>query len=168
MRVVLLMLAFAVANSSMAAEDDAGFSRAWQAHLINPEDRTRFGLVSISAGRDYFEGTAEFENYIKGNPDPAPAVIKGARLPNGSFWPFATLQVSDSMEGPWQTIGRSAVAGEPATITVAAGKIISDLAIDLSAFRPVRRQKRWGRIVLETGDDAVIELKELLPPRREP
>jgi len=162
---IALLLPFVTFSS---AKDAEVWSVAWQAHLLHPEDRGRFQLVSLDADRESFVGWAWFENYIKGNPDPPPAKIPAVRSPAGVFWPVATLQVGDALEGPWETVGHSRPDGERTSIIVAPGAENHELYVDLSAFRPLLRQKTWGRILLETGDAALIELKELLPPQTGP
>jgi hypothetical protein len=146
----------------VALASERHWSKGITGEPIHPEDRLRFSISFFRADEDVLTGVGMFENYIKGNPNPPPAMIKGHKLPDGSFWPSVTLQVGKDLNGPWRTIRHSSSRGKQATLTVEAGKPTFALNVDLSPFNPMLRKIHWGRVVLSTGDAAYIELKDLL------
>ena len=128
--------------------------------LVHPEDRGRFSVSFWRGEGKVLVGTGQYENYTKGTPNPSPITIKGVKLSDGSFWPPASLHVSKSQDGPWRSIGESSRQGKSETLSIAAGKTIF-MQVDLSAFIPLLTQERWGRVLLASGDAAIIEFKDL-------
>jgi hypothetical protein len=61
---------------------------------------------------------------------------------------------------PWRTIGASSRKGQSGPATIASGKTMF-MYVDLSAFIPLLEQERWGRVLLPSGDAAIIEFKDL-------
>jgi hypothetical protein len=162
MRRAVICLLLLIFCEGVARASERHWSKAITGELIHPEDRLRFSISFFRAEGDVLTGVGIFENYVKGNPSPPPAVIKGYKLPDGSFWPSVTLQIGKDLEGPWRTIGHSSSRGKPATLTVKAGKPNFDLNVNLTAFSPMLHKMHWGRVALSTGDAAYIELKDLL------
>ena len=107
-----------------------------------------YGLFSYAAHR--FPG------------DPPPATLHGRR--NGtSFRPNAVLQVSDSWEGPWRTVAR--VHSGKDGFAVDRQKGVSYLRVRLDAFMRHMRGTHCGRVVLESGEAATVDLRKLLRDR---
>jgi hypothetical protein len=105
-----------------------------------------------------FYGTFTYAAY-RAHGEPPPASLHGTR--DGEwFRPNVTLQISRSWDGPWKTIKRLRVGTE--VFTVDKDKGASDLRVRLDAFRPHLRSIRCGRIVLESGEAATIDLSKLL------
>jgi hypothetical protein len=157
---VLLLASISLCGISRGKECRDHWNGGVVGTLVHPEDRPRFSVAIFRGDGNVLVGTGQYENYVKGNPNPPPAAIRGVKLSDGSFWPPASLQVGRSLDGPWRTIGGSSRHGKSDVRTVAAGKTVF-LHVDLSAFIPLLEQERWGRVLLSTGDAAIIEFKDL-------
>jgi hypothetical protein len=78
----------------------------------------------------------------------------------------ATLQVAQDYHNEWKTIGQSPRRGEGVEIKPLPPTIRS-VVIQLEPFRPLIGNYRYGKVVLPSGDSAIIQLLDLLPPEKE-
>jgi hypothetical protein len=101
-------------------------------------------------------------NYF--NLKPGRIEIEGTKARNGDFYPFVVGQVAHSLDNGWQTIGSSRSFGKTAVLTVEGKGVSKALMVDMDMFRPMIGKFRYGRLVLRSGETAVFELKDLLPP----
>src|SRR6266480_2625687 len=90
-----------------------------------------------------------------------PVTIRGVQLSDGSFWPYVTLQVGDSTDGPWKEIGRSHQPGKRSSVTIPPTLMSAPLRVDFLPFLPFLHRNKLGRVVLPNGDAALFELKDL-------
>jgi hypothetical protein len=97
--------------------------------------------------------------------DLPPARLHGKRDAEW-FRPNVTFQISRTWDGPWKTIGRLRVGDDVFTVDTAKGG--SGLQVQLEAFRPYLRKFQCGRVVLESGEAATIDLDNLLPQKERP
>lgn len=84
---------------------------------------------------------------------------------DGNFWPSVTAEVANDDRGRWKGIGRSSNPDKPYQPKGPPG-VVTLLRVDLTLFRPLIGTYRYGRVTLETGESAVFELVNLLPPGR--
>ena len=80
-------------------------------------------------------------------------------------WPTVTAQVTNDDRGEWKTIGQSS---KPDRLykPKSPPKVAELLYVDLSLLRPLIGKYRYGRVILETGESAIFELVNLLPPEK--
>ena len=98
--------------------------------------------------------------------DPAPAAELKGEAREDVFWPNVVLQVGPDGEGPWETVGRSATGTDTLKIKRAAKPEL--FKVQLDAFRPFIGRMRFGRVVLESGEAALVDLEQMLtPPKHE-
>jgi hypothetical protein len=100
-------------------------------------------------------------------PDDSPPATLHGKQRDDWFWPNVTFQVSCSWRGPWKTIGRSRQGRETLGIDRARG--YAGLKTDLDVFKPYIGKLECGRIVVESGEAATLDINNLVPPsqRRE-
>jgi hypothetical protein len=121
------------------------------------------GVESSEEG-DHVIGKFSFVNYKAGEKPPAPVMIRGGKKPDNSFWPDAVAQVGDD-NGNWIAIGKPSTSGTiTVSLEVSAKADPERFYVNLDIFRPIIGKKKYGRVVLETGDSAIFELNDLLPP----
>jgi hypothetical protein len=93
--------------------------------------------------------------------DPPVGIVRG--VSDGDwFRPNVTLQVSESWNGPWRTVGTLELGRE--LLTIEASKGHAGLRVALDAFKPYVATLRCGRIVLDSSETATIGLKGLILP----
>jgi hypothetical protein len=95
---------------------------------------------------------------------PKRLVIKGDWR-GKEFWPVVLLEVGDKFDGPWREI-RTRAEKPSSKLIVERGKIATKMKVDLEAFRLYIGHCNVGRISLSTGDFAVFELNDLIPPEK--
>lgn len=81
-------------------------------------------------------------------------------------WPRAILQVANDYHRQWRKIGETCNPDKPGELK-GPPQIAMSLRIYLDAFVPMLGKFRYGRVVLSTGDSAIIELVDLLPPEKD-
>lgn len=131
------------------------------APLEDPNAEQRMQIDGLVARGDELYGDLMFANFTDGKNIPDPVTIRGAQLPDGSIWPYLTLEVSSDRHGPWKAVGTVHREGTEISLTVPASILVSALKADLRPFAPHVGHMPWGRVVLPTGQAALIELKEL-------
>jgi hypothetical protein len=90
--------------------------------------------------------------------------LHGIQLKNGDFYPTVKLFVADASD-KWTAIESSSQRGQKASVVVKPrAEPEKTLKIDLDPFLPYIRKYKLGRIAIETGESAVFELSQLLPP----
>lgn len=161
----LAIVAAAISVVSIPAEPELkqpNWSKGWSYHPTNPNwSEHRLTVNSAARNGDELYGDLMFTNVVDGKKIPPSITIRGAQLPDGSFWPYASLEVGSDFKGPWKAIGSSHRNGKEISVTVPASITVAGLKADFRPFRPFFDNMAWGRIVLPTGDVAVIQLKEL-------
>lgn len=111
----------------------------------------------------YFRYSAEKE----GVPRSADVILRGRRKLDDTFWPDVTVQVSDEWDSGWETINSSETEGEITMQRVSAGPERVPLYVVFDVFRTLMGKRKYGRVVLDTGDTEAFSLDVLLPPKLE-
>jgi hypothetical protein len=127
-------------------------------------EHPQFSLGMVEGNGDELFGEFSFHNISETNKGVRPPVtIRGAQLEDGSFWPFVELQVGGSSDGPWKSVGASHMQGTPVEVTIPSGLAVSGIRVDFTPFKSSISSLPWGRVVLPSGEAAVLDLKELAP-----
>jgi hypothetical protein len=158
------LLAAAIVTSALAGPEQKSrfWSKGWSYHPIDPDWSEHRALMnSLTCHGDELYGDIMFTNVVDNGKVPPPVTIRGSQMPDGSFWPFIELQVGPDSKGPWKTIASIHRDGTELSLTVPASITVAGLRADLRPFLPFIDSMRWGRVVLQTGDASVVELKEL-------
>ena len=124
-------------------------------------DERRLELSTASRNGDQLFGDFMLTNMSDKTPVPATVIIRGTQLADGTFWPRATLEVSDNPKGPWKAVGESSKSGPELTLTVPASIMAAGLKVDFAAFEPFLATGGWGKVTFPTGESAIIDLKFL-------
>ena len=118
-------------------------------------------IVDVTRNGDELFANLILSNSTYDKRVPPPITLEGVELSDGSFWPAATLQVSDDSEGPWESLPPSRPDGKKASVTIPSTLSLSPLRVDFRPFLPYIAREAWGRVVLQNGEATVIALKDL-------
>ncbi|MGI8820019.1 MAG: hypothetical protein ACR2ID_03980 [Chthoniobacterales bacterium] len=113
---------------------------------------------------DHLRATCSYANYSYENDAPPPVTIRGVEMKDGKFYPHVFAKVTNDVKGEWQTIAELGIAGKRRSRRVAGNSVADRLAAQLDVFRSQIGKFTYGSLVLPTGEPAVFELKDLLPP----
>jgi hypothetical protein len=91
-----------------------------------------------------------------------PIVLHGRMNSSQRFSPVISYQVGIGTKENWREIARSHRSGD--TLTITDTTPVARLNVDMEPFRDFIGRSRWGRVVLENGKAAVVDLDDLLPP----
>jgi hypothetical protein len=165
--ILALLLMWLCVQSEDADSADRG--RSWHRVLnlsapVNPRVEP-FQIVGIgSEDGNHLVGEFLFFNYKEGEKFPPPVTIQGSRKADGTFWPRVVAQVTTEINSPWTTIQTPPPVGEATSLVVTPKQEKQRFYVDLDIFCPMIGKMECGKIVLETGDAALFEIKDLLPP----
>jgi hypothetical protein len=162
-RCLIVALIGLSAGSASSGPSQSTSERHWTKAETNcfssaTADERRFELGPVTRDGNSLFGEFVFTNMSEKTLVPPTVVIRGVQLPDGTFWPLATLQVGDDRKGPWKAAGTSSKVGTDLTLTVPASIGAFGLRIDFAAFEPFLAHGGWGRVTLPTGDAAIIDL----------
>jgi len=99
--------------------------------------------------------------FVKGK---ASTILHGKKDSEGNFWPEVSYEVAVEGKAKWRLIGKVHQAEDSESVTVSVDNPVARLYVDMREFKPMIKDLRWGRVVLENGDAAVFALEDLLPP----
>jgi len=126
---------------------------------------SRFVLLEITQDTLHLVGRCVYDNAVIENSTPKTITIDGFDT-GKAFWPDVLSQVGNNTS-KWETIAHLPSHSHHQTVTVLPGNAKFDLKVNLDIFQPLIGKYTFGRVVLKTGDAAVFELKELLPPQED-
>jgi hypothetical protein len=95
----------------------------------------------------------------------SPFVIEGHRGQDGTFWPNVQLEVKTEPDGKWLKVASSLDAAVSARLSVYHGMVAYGLFVDLQPFEAYIGNYNYGRVLLRSGEDRVINLKDLVNVR---
>lgn len=116
-----------------------------------------FAIASVNYSDYRLFATAWFR-YVQGRD---PIILHGSQDPDGLFRPSVVYEVAIKDKAEWRKISER--KGGESTAVVGPEHPILRLSVDMDPFRSCVGVYRYGRILLENGDVAVIELEDLLP-----
>jgi hypothetical protein len=100
----LALVAVAISVTSALAEPELkqpNWSKGWSYHPVDPNwPEHRLTVSSATRNGDELYGDLMFTNVVEGKKIPPSVTIRGAQLPDGSFWPYASLEVGSDFKGP--------------------------------------------------------------------
>jgi hypothetical protein len=91
----------------------------------------------------------------------SPFVIEGHQGEDGTFWPHVQLEVKTEPDGKWIKIASSLDTPVSAKLSVYKEMLAYGLFVDLHSFKAYFGKYSFGRVVLRSGETAVITLKDL-------
>jgi len=128
-----------------------------------PEDSPGLPLVIADYKGDVgmtFSATGWYR-YIQGRD---PVVLHGKKQTDGLFQPVATYEVATQDRTKWKAVPRALEQPRSDTVTVSPENPIITVTLDMEPFRRWIGTYRYGKIILENGDSAIVDLEDLLPP----
>lgn len=155
---------------------DFGDLKTALAHPLYPPTIEFF---AVCWNRSEFYASADYHNLTSGSVRIEGREISSDTGESQRFFPYATLEVSDSKDGEWKSIGNSPsiTRGVAATRTMAPNSLRDNVYhrdtnpscyFEMEAFRPLIGKVSYGRIVLKNGDiSQILALSDLLPQREE-
>lgn len=151
---------------------DGGYIESPIVDRLNP---TPLNLITILWDGQRFEASGDYNNLGS-----KPVQVEGREIESHpgfvDFYPYATLEVSNSKSGNWKMIGTSPRQNEGKAISVLMKPNSlrdhpipvrnRDCSIEVNAFRRFIGKIRYGRVVLRNGETSQpIVLTDLLPPK---
>jgi hypothetical protein len=167
------VLVFAIVSLNVSAISGLaagnGESETWMRGFLGgqhspPYDRFLVGNIASVEG-NHLIGTFYFYNYDLGGGSPLAIRIHGKEKADGTFCPYVTAQVGNEIKTKWETIGCPIAEGTAVTLTVRPRSESKPLIVNLDIFRSLIGKMKYGRVLLKTGDSAIFELNDLLPPK---
>ncbi len=124
-----------------------------------------FNVVILeSVMGNHLMATCSYANYSYETDAPPPVTIRGVKMKDGKFHPHVFAKVTNDVNGEWKTIGELGVTGKRTSRRIAGKRVGDRLTAELDVFRSQIGTFKYGSLVLPTGEAAVFELKDLLPP----
>jgi hypothetical protein len=161
---VLCLAHFAL---SSLAEDVPLWTRGFTWHRAGGfEAGDRFSLRTVTQEGLHLTGQCAYAYYAPTKQD-GPVTIEGTKTAGGVFWPDVTAQVKNKGGAEWETVSKPINVGHRSAVIIKPGEHNLDLFVALDVFRPLIEKYEVGRLVLNNGEAAVFELKDLLPPSDE-
>lgn len=147
------------------AEDLPLWTRGFTWHRtegFGPDDR--FSLRVVTQEGLHLTGECAYAAFASQTANASPVTIEGTKTAQGIFWPDVISQVKNDRTGKWETVSEPLNRGHRSTITVKPSEFAMELKVSLDVFQPLIGKYKLGRLVLRTGEAAVFELQDLLPP----
>lgn len=175
-----LGLVFGAGNSSSAWTSSNTFTRRfdqghWKTSFVDPDHPPAVEIIFLTWNGDHLQVQCDFHNL-----GVEIAKIQGRQIVDEAgggrdFYPYATLEASNSKETGWTAVGTSPFPLEGTEIAIFAPPnppsqpvvgYNGSFVINLDAFRMVVGKFEFGRVVLKNGGGTsqVIVLTDLLPP----
>jgi hypothetical protein len=118
-----------------------------------------FKIKAVGAEDDHLIGSAIYREKM----EQAPLKVDGTETTDGRFWPRVVAEVSNDINGEWKKLDQPANSEKPAAFSLKSYQANVMLYVHLDVFRPLIGKMRYGRVLLENGEAAVFELKDLPP-----
>jgi hypothetical protein len=157
------LLVSVMATAALAASAVEG---SWIRFMIpvghGPEDSPGVPLVIADYNGDVgmtFSATGWYR-YIQGRD---PVVFHGKKEGGGTFAPVATYEVATEDKRKWKKIPKLVEQPRSETVTVSPENPLIPVSLDMEPFRRWIGTYRYGKVILENGDSAIIDLEDLLP-----
>lgn len=147
---------------------DASCDELWSRAFMGTPGSGPFRPLNVvileAVAGNHLMATCSFANYSDESDSPPPVTIQGVKK-DGKFYPHVFVKVTNEINGEWKTIGELGLRGQKASRRIAAKTVDDSLTIQLDVFRPLIGTFVYGSVVIPTGEAAVFELNDLLPPR---
>jgi hypothetical protein len=120
------------------------------------------GVAFLLVSTSYFDYCLSAKGLYRYVESRDPVVLHGKKEDDGLFRPAVTYEVPMQDKSEWKELPSDAQC-EADSITVSPANPIARLTINMEPFRNCIGMYRYGRVVLENGDAAIIQLDDLLP-----
>jgi hypothetical protein len=141
----------------------AEYGDSWIRFLVNAEQfQNRPGVpfaIAVTRYRDYTLSATAWYRYIQGGD---PVVLHGKKESQGLFRPILNYEVAMEDKTKWKRLPAEEQANSD-SITVSPENPIARLEMTMEPFRSCIGIYRYGRVLLENGDAAIIGMEDLLP-----
>ncbi|CAN5461907.1 hypothetical protein BH18VER1_BH18VER1_17220 [soil metagenome] len=161
---VLLVTITLIGLSVTVARGDNWTRSLLHGYVPDPLVKPPLYFVTISSIGEHLVGSCALHETTKA----AAITIAGSADASGDFYPSAYLQLGDTLDGKWSTVGRTRSKGRHLVRRIKPGGSDIDLHVDLDKFRAYIGKAKYGRAVLESGHSAVFLIDCLLPPEDAP
>lgn len=145
----------------------ASWIREGPSSLSSDLDRSTgpFELKVVRCDDSHLTGLAVLSRYSTRRDYKGETVtITGVETADGRFWPNVTLEVSDQIAGQWQRIPSVAINGATALRRISPHTLGAAFFVNLDPFSRFIGRGRYGRLLLENGDDVIFDLHTLEAP----
>jgi hypothetical protein len=157
---LLSLLPLVAVAVSSAAERGESWSEGESYTPMPGQHHPSFEVVGWGSDGQHLYGLFIYK--LSRYPDDPPVGIVRGVSDGDSFRPNATLQVSESWDGPWRTVATLKLGQE--LLAIEASKGYAGLRVTLDAFKPYVATIPCGRVVLDSSETATVGLKGLIPP----
>jgi hypothetical protein len=158
-RILAVVLSAAIAWTSQAASE-----HAWGRTLPNTQSVPGMPLTigTFACDGNALSATASY-SYVKGRP---PTILHGKKENTGFFRVVVSYEVATSGKSGWQKLFPGIKQDSVESTAVGPEHPLIFVSFNMDPFRKWIGIYRYGRIILENGDTAVIALEDLLPTAR--
>jgi hypothetical protein len=158
-RILTALLALLVSLSSRAEHADG-----WIRFLVDIEEfQNRPGIPFIIASTRYDDYTLSAAGWYRYTEGRDPVVLHGKKEPDGMFRPVVTYEVATEDQTKWKMVAEDVEQLGSDSITVSPDHPMAKVTVNMEPFRRCVGIFRYGRLVLESGDAAIVEIEDLLP-----
>jgi hypothetical protein len=142
----------------IAKGDEYNWTRDLIQDSTNAEARNKPFHVAVAAATD-----SKLEGLCTYDPRRSipPIVLHGKIDIKGQLWPVVSYELRTGTD-QWRQVARRTESTNALVIKRDNGPV--RLNVDMEPFRGFIGRSRWGRVVLENGDAAVVDLDDFLPP----
>jgi hypothetical protein len=164
-RVVIGGIVLFLTNCALAGEE------LWSRGLLGSPSSGPFQPFNVvlieSVTGNHLVATCSYANYSDGKATPPVVTVRGVKTKDRKFCPRVIARVTNNVNGEWKRIGELGTLGKPSSRKIPGNTVDDSFTIPLDVFRPFIGKFIYGSLVLKTGQAAVFELKDLLPPKVE-
>jgi hypothetical protein len=156
-------LAVMAATVGLLSTDQAAGQSSWF-RVLNADRLVREPRANLAVGMtEYEKGELSAVCWFRHPIGRKPIILHGAHRSDGMFSPWVDFEVATEGTTKWRKIPASVERSGNERITVGPSNRLLKLWVDMSPFQKSIGKFRFGRIVLETGDKARLQLDDLLP-----
>jgi hypothetical protein len=157
------IVAIVAAISLPLLAKDAQAIHGWVRFLVDADQlKGRPGLPFLIASTSYQDYKLSADAWIRYTQGSDPVLLHGKSNPDGLFQPAVTYEAAMEDKTKWKRLP-SPEQPKSDTVMVSPEHPILRARIDMEPFRSCIGIYRYGRILLENGDAALIEMEDLLP-----
>jgi hypothetical protein len=161
MKLIALILTVFVGSLLTRAGDVPLWERGWfTAPAKGYTSENRFSVRAVRQDGLHLTGICTYFQLEKQTP--VIAVIEGTDAQEEGFWPDVTTEVRIEQTGKWQTLSEPFNHGHRKVIGIKPGEYQQELFVTLDVLFPFVGKQKLGRLVLRSGETAMIDLDKLL------
>jgi hypothetical protein len=163
LRTVLLAAGIAVLGAFSPVIGRAEAAHGWVRFLVNADQlKNRPGVPFVIASTSYDDHALSATAWYRYTQGRDPVILHGKKDADGLFRPIVTYEVAMEHKTEWKKLPADEQSDSD-TVSVSPESPIARFRVSMEPFRSCIGIYRYGRVVLENGDAAILEMEDLLP-----